>query len=1003
MPLDADFCPACGIPRSPAGLADSAESIAALLYTMEKWRADGLINETSFARLQYHYQRRLATLSQSNPVPSPISETPATLATHPALSTTIPEGIQPRQSMPPPPSFAISEWAARRQADVLLYVGAFLLVVSALIFVTGRGEDFPGILQVALLATYTAGFIVAGLRFRHWQRIREAGPIFLAIGALITPLNFVLLHTAVLSDQDISGAWIWFGGSSYSAIFYGALVARRLSRLYAIPAASALFSAWGSLAVALDLPGGWWSAWWMAFVLVAVAAIELTRNWRPVVVLPVVAIATLSTLFAHFAAALALHGFDQHWQLPATYALLLAAVLVSHRTIRLPWTLIAGTVLATITAVTVLWSSQLDPQWFTAPPLIAALLAIFTRPFWSELSARLSHCAWLLAAGMALSPLLLLPHHLGGNAIGGTAAFFGIAAVLAALAWRNQSDGILTPNWSDRSPTPEIERIGFAWLSWPVLLVAFAFAQRALEVDRSDTGWVFAALAFVASLTMIVLAPRWSNSLPAIIPPLLLATAVSIQPDGRLAGHNTTLFALPVAQLLIGLVLLRRWTLAVISVVLAFAALAFLWDWQDWPLWRLSVLYSVVGLQLFAGLTPLRRYRLLSGNDERTVAVQLLSWVTPVVAILTAALAVFLRVDETTIEAATTVEYRTLVLIVLQLVPMFVFECWRFRRWEPSLIALAVIVACLAAVWPIFDWPYWTLAVTYSLAGLAAFTALTPWIQYRADDSQSRSILILSWAGVVIGPLVALGALGNPLETLDANAATLVEFRTLTALILLASVPVTFDAYRLGVRWAYLPASTLVMVSVELAIGTQEPGNVQAHTIPAAIYLAAVGLTARSTQPLSPNLGWHEVLQLVGSALLIIPQIEQGFGPGSARWGIILLVESAALLAVALALSARWLGVSAVLTISGVAIRFLWERHAVVPYWLMLAVAGLLLLGIGIAVLLQRDWWDRNRARLQDWWERTATLQAAGRYEVPVGALLTTLAPASVIFIVADL
>ena len=34
----------------------------------------------------------------------------------------------------------IGEWAARRQADVLLYLGAFLLVVSALIFTSSRDE-----------------------------------------------------------------------------------------------------------------------------------------------------------------------------------------------------------------------------------------------------------------------------------------------------------------------------------------------------------------------------------------------------------------------------------------------------------------------------------------------------------------------------------------------------------------------------------------------------------------------------------------------------------------------------------------------------------------------------------------------------------------------------------------------------------------------------------------------------------------------------------------------
>jgi uncharacterized membrane protein len=966
---------------------------------MQQWRTDGLINETSFARLQAHYQARLAALTQPAPASTPTTELPATVAT-PDTPPAPSEVAQP--PTPPSPGFSISEWAARRQADVLLYVGAFLLVVSALIFVSGRGEDFPGILRVAILVLYTAGFVVSGLLFSRWRRIREAGPVFLAIGALISPLNFVLLHTAVLGDQDISGAWVWFGGSVYSTVFYGVLVARRLGRLYAIPAAISLLSAWGSLAVALHLPAEWWSAWWMAFVFAAVAVIEVTRRWRPVVVVPVAVIAALAIVFAHLTAQFAPDSADQRWQLPAAYALLLATTLVARRVLRLPWTLIVATVLAAITAVALLWASELDPQWFTAPPLIAAALAIFTRPLWAERSVPLAHAAWLLAAALALSPLLLLPDHLDGNPTGAAAAFLGIAAALAAIAWRDTADGILTRTWSDRAPTPEPERVAFAWLAWPALLIAVAFAQRALEVDRSEAGWAFAALAAVASLTMIRSAARWPNALPAILPPLLLATAVSIRPDDRLAGHNTILFALPAAHLLLGFVLLRRWTLTVVSTALAFAALAFLWDWQAWPLWRLGILYAVLGLQLFARLTPIRRYELLAGNDERTVAVQLLSWLPSFVAILTAAIALSLRLEGSTIEAATTVEYRSLLLIILLLAPMFVFDGWRFRRWAPSLLALVVIVGCTAAAWPIFDWPRWTLAITYSTAGLVAFAALTPWRHYRADDTQPLSVLILSWAGIAIGPLVALGAIGERLETLDANAVTLVEYRALIALILLAAAPVTFDAHRLGVRWAYLPASALAMVALELAIATQQPGNVQTHTIPAAIYLAAVGLTARSREPLSPNLGWHELLQLLGAALLVIPQAEQGFEPGGARWGLVLLIEGAALLAVALALGARWLGVSAILTITGVALRFLWEQRTAVPYWLMLGVAGMLLVAVGIVVLFQREWWDRNRVLLREWWERTATIQAGGHYQVPVAALLTTLAPAIVILIVAD-
>ena len=130
---------------------------------------------------------------------------------------------------------SVGEWAARRQADVLLYLGAFLLVISALIFVSSQDEALAGGWRVAILAVYTVAFMVAGWVLRRWPRVREAGPAFLAIGALMTPLNFVLLHDELLSEREVSGALVWFLASLYSAAFYALLFRGGAGRLYAIP------------------------------------------------------------------------------------------------------------------------------------------------------------------------------------------------------------------------------------------------------------------------------------------------------------------------------------------------------------------------------------------------------------------------------------------------------------------------------------------------------------------------------------------------------------------------------------------------------------------------------------------------------------------------------------------------------------------------------------------------------------------------------------------------
>ena len=1016
----------------------------------------------------------------------------------------------------------IGEWAARRQADVLLYLGAFLLVVSALIFTSSRDEALSGGWRVAILAVYTAAFMAAGLLLRRWPRVREAGPAFLAIGALLMPLNFLLLHNEVLGDREVSGELVWFAASSYSMAFYGFLAARGLGRLYVIPAAIALLNAWGSLAIVVALPWEAGGAWWMGFALAATLALAATRRWRVATAVPIVVIAALSLVFAHLMAAFE-PSTEHRWHLPASYALLTAIVAVAGWSARQPLALLAVTVLAVLTALAGVWAAELPAQWFSAPPLAAVALLLLSRPRWHGWSPQLAHSAWLLAAAGVLAPFVLADTHLQGDRWGAAAAFLAAAGLSAAVAWRNSSDGIFDPDRNSRSTTHPLERVAFGWLGFGSLLIAMGFAQEALELASPDTGWAFAALAAAGSASLVVVARRRPVLLWAILPALLLATSVSIQqPVDRFAGHDAVLLALPAVHLLAAFVLLRRWSLAAVSVALGMLALAALWESQAWAWWRLAAIYAAMAVALFGALTPLRRYGapapagtetfmavqalswlplagavitvvaaldsrvagasieaistveyrslvlivlpfapliafeawrhrrwepavvallILIGSvwaqwpvfdwptwtlaatfavagvggfvaltrwrrvadDPAALAVQALSWLTPGAAILAAAVALEARLEGSGIEAPGTIEYRALVLIVLLLAPLISFEAWRFRRWEPMVAVLAVVFGCAAALWPVFDWPTWTLAGAYSLAGVGAFLALSR-RRRTGRDSTALAVQALSWAGLLLGPLTALVAIGVRLETLDANPATLVEFRTLAALLLPVAAAVEFEGRRLGIRWASLPASALVMVALELAIATLEPGNVQAHTVPAALYLALVGLAVRTSGTLSRHLSWHELLQLAGAALLVLPQAEQGFEPGGTRWGLVLLVEGFALLGIAMVLGARWLGVSAVITLSGVALRFLWlnRETEAVPYWVMLAVAGFLLLAVGFTILLQREWWDRTRARVRGWWGGEARLDAHSPLSVPVAVLFTALAPVLAILAVAN-
>ena len=206
---------------------------------------------------------------------------------------------------------------------------------------------------------------------------------------------------------------------------------------------------------------------------------------------------------------------------------------------------------------------------------------------------------------------------------------------------------------------------------------------------------------------------------------------------------------------------------------------------------------------------------------------------------------------------------------------------------------------------------------------------------------------------------------------------------------------IAFEARRLHRRWAYIPVSSAVMVALVMAIAVAEPTNVQAYTVPVSIYLGAVGLAVRRSEPVVPrHLMLHEAVLVAGAAMLVLPQAEQGFAPGGSIWALVLLVEGGAFVAISFLLAARWLAVSGVLTISGVAIRMLVESSDVIPYWLTLSMAGFLLLGVGVLLLLQREQWERVRSKTGQWWERASLGARERAATVPGAALLVAAAPA---------
>ncbi len=891
---------------------------------------------------------------------------------------------------PPPPGPSLADgargWAASRQADILLYLGAFLLVAAALLFVSSQGDELPSELRVALLLVYTIAFTVAGLLAQRTDRIREAGAVFLAIGALITPLNFLLIYTELLESRDVSQEAVWLIGSLYSTAFYAVLWRRGYGVLYVVPTALAVISAWGALAAVLEIPDHWLGTWWVLFlVLVSVAADRVGRYdrlvaWIVGVLLGLVMVAQVLSSDLAF-------GDDGRTALPLSLGLITAWFALTGWSLRAPPLLPWGATAAIATGIAATRAANLDENWAAYSALAIGFVAVFARRWWASWDLGMARLGWAYAGACALTPLALIAFYDDGAH--GAVSFLLGAALLGSVAWRNQTDGVrIFDEVAPGTPTEVTERTVFAWLGWALLLIGVGYAHREFGVEAPNHGWSYVAL----SLTVVALLARfgasWNPAPAVLIPPAIAAMLVSLPDGATYPGHVALNLGLPSIALLGAFAVTRRWSITlVVATTAVFAALA-AWSALDWPGWTLAVAYSVAGAALFALLTPMRSYR----PEHIPTIAAILSWAY----VLLGPLVAFIELtgDPPPGPTAESAEYRALFYLLLLGAPLLLFEGWRFKNWSVTAAATTLAAVVVAPLSSSYGWPAWTLAFAYLAVGVVRFATMSAVRTYRGERGQFV-IVPLSWGLIAAAPLTAWIALANRVTSDGGVAVEMVEYRAFAATVFAAAPLLLYEARRLQARWALVSASVAAMAALLLAIAAFRFDDVQAYTVPVGLYWIAFGLIVRrSAQVIERHLMLHEAVLLGGVTILLAPQVREGLQPDGAAWGGIVLLEGALFLLVGFLLASRWLTVSGVLAISGVAIRWLGDSTGdTIPYWLSLGGTGMLLLALGTALLLARDWWVAAKDATVAWWRRSATLRGVG-IEWPV-----VLAPAAVALI----
>ncbi|HEX3082682.1 MAG TPA: hypothetical protein VHQ86_05555, partial [Candidatus Saccharimonadia bacterium] len=159
--------------------------------------------------------------------------------------------------------------------NLILYLGAFLVVISAGIFVGYNFSVLSGVFKTVFLALFAAAFYCVGLvLFLKSRKLRPAGTTFTGIGLVLIPLvglaayNFTSLHN--------HGSITWFLTSMFTLAAYIATLAATRQAYIAYLMAFTALSTFESSVSLFNLPI-YWFGWAMSLCSIALFAVGGTR------------------------------------------------------------------------------------------------------------------------------------------------------------------------------------------------------------------------------------------------------------------------------------------------------------------------------------------------------------------------------------------------------------------------------------------------------------------------------------------------------------------------------------------------------------------------------------------------------------------------------------------------------------------------------------------------------------------------------------------------------
>jgi len=949
------------------------QGIAFLLNELEMLRTWGGVSEAVYEDLHQRYEESLLAAIEESSVAAKVA---------PGAIAQVPGAPEPGPTAVRAPTVELKKegpsWLAEQQANLLLYLGAFLIGIGALIFVGYSEQAIGGGVKMGLLVAYTLLLLGTGIVCMRFPRVRQAGLVFFAIGALMVPLSFVGAYAFFFADADMDPTGLWLGGSLASALFYGAVSMLGISRWYTFPAAAAAVSAFWAMLVLADAPPEAYPASSVA-VAAFLAAPSLFRLGRlsdtfglagglaaHIVVPAAMALAlgmtdpgaqiwlNVSLTAAFFYGAAALGYVGPPYAVPTAAALVSSLwallALVDAPVEAYPGSFVALAVLlalpsmlrlgrltgvfgevgqvsahivsaAAVSAALVIAAvdpvaSGLGPVTRAYLPATGAIAVLFygAQAYWASRSQPMSE-PFLSVAALAVT---------GGTAVtivyaaGFGEQWYGPAVAIVGWLYALGSEGF-GPRW-----------FGQRYLGWMALGAVtvswLAFEGLYADFPRQGAGVHLAAAAFclIAGRLSKAEIPLSDPALPGgsertyrvlLSVPLVYSAGISLA-----VGFFYLLSSLPAAEGAEGSDL--AWPYFGLSLGVAAVAATLRW-W--WPSIRPHAYVIAVALSLFASLSSLENEGAL-----------------PLVLVLYAGISLALTL----------------------------WEREPLALWVPATYGFFALLAGWAHYEPADAY----LPLALSAMGSALFVAYA--VLRRRNDRWAWVSLALASTYALAAPVagwVRLYMLAEPSGFVGTEhfEETLLYQTSAASVLTVALLMVALAWIERRVEVA-AGATAVMMVALLLEIGHFKPENVQAYTAPLGVYLLAMTLIIPRVCTLTEDL--RELIgpaELLAAILIMAPSLVQSFDEDAWQYGLIMLGEGLASVGLAMLYRRIWLlgAATGFVVLDGLHYLFFAGGPAL-PNWAILSIAGTAVMAAGTAILLGRDQWMRWHRTLTAWWNQ---------------------------------